>query len=254
MRPAAIITGSATGVGAATAVLLAQKGWNVLINYTRSKIEAEETAEQCRKSGADVIILQGDVSDDLACRKMVDLSIEKWGHLNALVNNAGTTRFCPLPDLEGLTQADFQDLYQVNVVGAFQMARAAAPYLKKEKGSVVNVSSISGLNGSGSSIAYACSKGAMVTLTLSLAHALAPEVRVNAICPGFIQGRWTKNFLGDHYDKVKRNFAQAATLGVTAMPEDIAEGIVYFVTGAKLSTGEIRTIDAGFSHYVTKLG
>lgn len=254
MNPGVIITGSATGVGAATALLMAEKGWNVLINYTKSKTEAEETAHKCQQWGSDVIVKKADVSEDLNCRNLVRSAVERWSRLDALVNNAARTRYCPLSDLEGLSEKDFHDLYQVNLVSAFQMTRAAAPYLKTQKGSVVNVSSIAGQNGSGSSIAYACSKGALITLTLSLAHALAPEIRVNAVCPGFIQGRWTRNFLGDGYDQVNKNFADASTLKVTATPEDIAEGIVYFVTGAKLSTGEIRTIDGGFSHHVTKLG
>jgi 3-oxoacyl-[acyl-carrier protein] reductase len=234
--------------------MLSQMGWNVLINYSRSGAEAEETARYCREAGADIIVMQGDVSDDAVCRKLVEISVARWGRLDALVNNAGTTRYCPLSDLEGLKKDDFIHLYEVNVLSAFQMSRAAAPHLKKQSGSIVNVSSISALNGSGSSIAYTCSKGAMVTLTLSLAHALAPEVRVNAVCPGFIQGRWTKSFLGGKYEQVNENFAKASTLQTTATPADIAEGIVYFVTGAKLSTGEVRTIDGGFSHKVTSLG
>jgi 3-oxoacyl-[acyl-carrier protein] reductase len=234
--------------------MLSQMGWNVLINYSKSKAEAEETAKFCRDAGADIIIMQGDVSNDDVCRQLVEASMAQWGRLDALVNNAGTTRYCPLPDLEGLSRDDFIHLYEVNVLSAFQMSRAAAPHLKKQHGSIVNVSSISALNGSGSSIAYTCSKGAMVTLTLSLAHALAPQVRVNAVCPGFIQGRWTKNFLEEKYEQVNKNFAKASTLQMTATPADIAEGIVYFVTGAKLSTGEVRTIDGGFSHKVTSLG
>ncbi|MCB0685751.1 MAG: SDR family oxidoreductase [Saprospiraceae bacterium] len=253
MKPCAIVTGSATGVGSSSAKLLAKQGWNVLVNYTKSKDEAEETAKQCIAYGAEVIVFQGDVSEDAVCRSMVQEVIDQWGRLDGLVNNAGTTRFCALNNLEGLNEDDFHYLYQVNLVSAFQMSRAAAPFLKASRGSIVNVSSIAGINGSGSSIAYACSKGAMITLTHSLAHALAPEIRVNAICPGFIQGRWTRNFLKENYEKINQNFAQASSLEVTALPEDIAEGIVYFITGAKLSTGEIRTIDAGFSHKVTTL-
>lgn len=253
MKPGIIITGSATGVGAATARSLASKGWNVLINYTKSKKEAEETAHHCSQFGSDTILMKADVSEDLNCRKMVQKAFEKWNRIDGLVNNAAQTRFCPLSDLEGLKQQDFHDLYQVNLVSAFQMTRAATPYLMNQKGSVVNVSSIAGINGNGSSIAYACSKGALITLTLSLAHALAPDVRVNAICPGFIQGRWTKNFLKENYEKVNESFARASSLQTTATPEDVADGIVHFITGAKLSTGEIRTIDGGFSHFVTKL-
>ena len=218
MRKSAIVTGSSSGVGAATALMLAKEGWNLVVNYSKSKSEGQDVAQKCRAYGADVILFQGDVSNDDICRDMVDSVVQKWGGLDALVNNAGTTKFCPLSDLEGLNEDDFLNLYRINVLSAFQMSRAAAPHLKKAQGSIVNVSSISALNGSGSSIAYTCSKGAMVTLTLSLAHALAPHVRVNCICPGFIQGRWTKNFLKDSYDKVNRAFAEASSLQVTATP------------------------------------
>jgi 3-oxoacyl-[acyl-carrier protein] reductase len=254
MKKTAIITGSATGVGAATAIQLAQEGWNVVVNYSKSELEAQETAKKCEGHGAEVILMKADVADDTNCRNMVAAVMTKWGRLDALVNNAGTTRFCPLSDLEGLSKEDFMYLYEVNVLSAFQMSRAAAPHLKKSNGSIVNVSSISALNGSGSSMAYTCSKGAMVTLTLSLAHALAPEVRVNCICPGFIQGRWTKNFLGEKYEAVRDNFAAASSLQATTTPEDIADAIAYYVTRAKLNTGEIRTVDGGFSHHVVKLG
>ncbi|NND31762.1 MAG: SDR family oxidoreductase [Saprospiraceae bacterium] len=254
MRKTSIITGSATGVGASTAIQLAEEGWNVVVNYSKSEREAEETSQVCRSKGAEVLLFKADVSVDDKCRDMVSAAIEKWGRLDALVNNAGTTRFCPLSNLEGVSEDDFLHLYRVNVLSAFQMSRAAAPHLKKTKGSIVNVSSISALNGSGSSIAYTSSKGALVTLTLSLAHALAPDVRVNCICPGFIQGRWTRNFLKENYDRVNANFAQASSLQVTATPEDIADAIAYYVTRAKINTGEIRTIDGGFSHNVAKLG
>jgi 3-oxoacyl-[acyl-carrier protein] reductase len=253
-RSTAIITGSATGVGAATAIQLAEEGWNVLVNYSKSEQEAQATASQCESLGAEVILMKADVAEDTNCRMMVDAVMAKWGRLDALVNNAGTTRFCPLADLEGVSEDDFLYLYKVNVLSAFQMSRAAAPHLKKSHGSIVNVSSISALNGSGSSIAYTSSKGALVTLTLSLAHALAPEVRVNCICPGFIQGRWTKNFLGGKYESVRDNFAAASSLQATTTPEDIADAIAYYVTRAKLNTGEIRTVDGGFSHHVVKLG
>ncbi len=254
MNKTAIITGSATGVGSATALQLAARGWNVLINYSKSQKEAEDIFSQCKDLGSDALLYKGDVSSDAVCRKMVKIAVDHWGRLDGLVNNAGTTCYCKLSDLEGVKKDDFIYLYEVNLLSAFQMTRAAAPHLKRNKGSIVNVSSISALNGSGSSIAYTCSKGAMVTLTLSLAHALSPDVRVNCICPGFIQGRWTKNFLGERYDEIENSFANASSLNVTATPDDIAESIVYFITGAPLSTGEIRTVDGGFSHYVTKLG
>ncbi|MDA0194006.1 MAG: SDR family NAD(P)-dependent oxidoreductase [Bacteroidetes bacterium] len=241
----AIITGSATGVGAATAILLARRGWNVVINYSRSKTEAEDTAKLCKSNGADFLIIEADVSSDEQSANMVSQTIKRWGRLDALVNNAGTTRFCDYGNLEGLSKKDFLDLYEVNVVGAYQMSKYAAPYLKSVKGCIVNTSSISAISGVGSSIAYAASKGALSTMTLSLAHALAPEVRVNAVCPGFIQGRWTKGFLGDRYETVKKSIEKQTIIGRTSLPEDIAKSIVYLIEDAPTTTGQFLVVDGG---------
>jgi 3-oxoacyl-[acyl-carrier protein] reductase len=241
----AIITGSATGVGAATAISLARRGWNVVINYSRSKSEAEETAKLCKANGTDVLIIEADVSNDEQCTNMVSQTITKWGRVDALVNNAGTTRFCDYGNLEGLSKKDFLDLYEVNVVGAYQMTKHAAPYLKSVNGCIVNTSSISAISGVGSSIAYAASKGALSTMTLSLAHALAPEVRVNAVCPGFIQGRWTKDFLGDRYESVKHDIEKQTIIGQTSLPEDIAKSIVYLIEDALTTTGQFLVVDGG---------
>lgn len=253
-RKVAIITGSSTGVGAATAMQLAQRGWNVVINYARSQQEAEATAMQCREAGAEVLLIQADVSSDTACRDLVHEVYHAWGRIDALVNNAGTTKFCAYDNLEGLSAEDWHHIYGINVVGAYQMARAAAPHLKEQQGCIVNNASIAGLNGMGSSIAYAASKGALVTLTLSLAHALGPEIRVNAVCPGFIQGRWTQGFLGERYEAVNQQFAEAATLQKTALPADVAEVIVFLVTGARLMTGEIMIVDGGSTLKQVTLG
>ncbi len=163
-----------------------------------------------------------------------------------MVNNAGTTQFCSYADLEGLTKEDFLSLYEVNVVGAYQVTRAAVPYLKKAAdGAIVNTSSISAISGVGSSIAYASSKGALSTMTLSLAHALAPDIRVNAVCPGFIQGRWTKHFLGEQYDAVNEIISNASLLGRTTVPADIANSIVFLIEKAGMMTGQILTVDGG---------
>ena len=162
------------------------------------------------------------------------------------MNNAGTTKFCQYSDLEGLTKADFLNLYEINVVGAYQMTRAAVPHLKASlDGVIVNTSSVSAISGVGSSIAYAASKGALSTMTLSLAHALAPRVRVNAVCPGFIQGRWTQEFLGDKYEAVKEVIERGTLLRQTALPEDIADSIVFLIEKAKMMTGQILTVDGG---------
>ena len=154
-RKVAIVTGSATGVGAATAVLLAEKGCNVIINYTKSKKEADETAEIIRKKGIEAIVCQGDVANDDDCRAMVQTAVDAWGRIDYLVNNAGKTKFNPFPNLEGLTKEDFLDIYAVNVVGAYQMVRAVEPHMRKlGKGAIVNNSSIGGVTGIGSCLLY----------------------------------------------------------------------------------------------------
>ena len=245
-KKVALVTGSATGVGAATCMLLAAKNWDVVINYSRSSAEASETAALCKASGSKVLVCQADVSEDRDCREMVHKTIESFGRLDALVNNAGTTRYCSFEDLEGLTKEDFMYLYGVNVVGAYQVTRAAVPHLKQaENPAIVNTSSISAISGVGSSIAYAASKGALSTMTLSLAHALAPKIRVNAVCPGFIQGRWTKDFLKDRYDSVRKSVESATLLEKTSVPEDIARTIVHLIEDALMTTGQILTVDGG---------
>ena len=254
-KKVAIVSGSATGVGAASCIKLARRGWNVVVNYTKSIDEAKQTMERCREFGNEVLLVRCDVSDDNQCRSMVEQTIERWGRIDALVNNAGTTRFCSYTDLEGLSKSDFQDIYAVNVIGAYQLSRAAVPYLKQAAdGAIVNISSISAISGVGSSIAYAASKGALSTLTLSLAHALAPDIRVNAICPGFIQGRWTKNFLGDRYEEVKSGIEKASLLQRTTIPEDIADSVVFLIENARLISGEILTVDGGNIVNQNKLG
>ncbi len=241
----AIVTGSSSGVGAATCIELARRGWNVVINYAHSEQEAHDTAEKCKEYTDGVLVVKADVSQDDQGIHMINQTIEKWGRLDALVNNAGTTSYCNYKNLDGLSKEDFLKIYEVNVVGAYQVTRAASKYLTESKGSVVNTSSISAISGVGSSIAYAASKGALSTMTLSLAHALAPDVRVNAVCPGFIQGRWTKNFLGDRYDEVLKDIEKTTLIHKTSLPEDIAKAIVYLVADAGTTTGQLLTIDGG---------
>lgn len=241
----AIITGSASGVGAATCIEFAKRGWNVVVNYSKSKDEALNVVKQCESLGAKTLLCQANVADEMDCKKMVEATIATFGNINALVNNAGATRYCNYNDLDGLTKQDFQDLYEINVIGAYQMVKFSAPHLKESNGSIVNISSISAISGVGSSIAYAASKGALSTMTLSLAHALAPVVRVNGVCPGFIQTRWTKNFLGERYDSVKETIEKSCLVNKTSLPEDIAKGIIYLAVDAVTTSGQLLTIDGG---------
>ena len=242
-----IVTGSATGVGAAAAKLLASKGCNVVVNYTKSEAEAQATAAACEALGVQAILCQADVAKDEDCRRMVSAAMDRWGRVDGLINNAGTTQFVNHANLEGLSADDFHRIYSVNVIGPFQMTRAVVPHMKAAgRGAIVNVSSIAGVMGVGSSIAYTASKGALNTMTLSLARVLGPEIRVNTIAPGFIQGRWLRGGMGDDaYEAAVAAQERATPLHRAGTPEDMAEAAVWFIEGATNVTGEILIVDAG---------
>lgn len=249
----AIVTGSASGLGAATAEILARSGTRLVINYSSSQKEAEATAELCRKAGAaEVLVAQGDVSKDDDCRKIV-AAAGGWGRLDILVNNAGTTKHVAHADLDGLSAEDFQRVYGVNTIGPFQMVRAARSLLEAgAKGSgrpsaVVNVSSVAGISGVGSSIAYAASKGALNTMTLSLSRALAPLIRVNTVCPGYIDTPWFTKGRGEAGAKQVRDSVVAKVpLKVASTAEDIAQLVCFLAMPASSNmTGEVVRMDAG---------
>ncbi|HET9975909.1 MAG TPA: SDR family oxidoreductase, partial [Burkholderiaceae bacterium] len=203
-RRVAIVTGAASGVGAATALLLAQRGHDLVLNFHRSAEGMQACLDACRAAGVDAVALQGDVADDTVCRALAREAVQRFGAIDAVVNAAGATRFVPIADLEGVGAADFQHIIGINTIAPFQMARAAARHLR-DGAAIVNVSSNSTLSGNGSSLPYVVSKGALNTLTLGLARALAPRVRVNAVLPGLIEGRWMREGLGDEaaYQRVK---------------------------------------------------
>ena len=253
----AIVTGSASGLGAATAAILAKGGARIVVNYSSSQKEAEQTADLCRSAGGEVIIVQGDVSRDEDCRKIV-AAAAPWGQLDALVNNAGTTKHMPHDNLDGLSAEDFQRLFGVNAIGPFQMVRAARPLLEaaaKQRGrasSVVNVSLVAGISGIGSSVAYAASKGALNTITLSLARALAPLIRVNAVCPGYIDTPWfTKGRGIEGAAKVRDAVVAKVPLKRASSAEDVAAVVCFLATPQSSNmTGEVIRIDAG-AHLIT---
>ena len=246
-KKVAIVTGSATGLGAAAALMLAQKGWNVVINYTKSLAEAQESEAACKKAGAETLLAQGDVAEDADCKSIVAATMKKWGRIDGLINNAGVSKFNNHANLDGVNKDDFIRIYSVNVIGAYQMTRACAPHMKQQgNGSVVNISSIAGVMGIGSSVPYAASKGALNTMTLSLARALGPEIRVNAVCPGFIQSRWLLTGLGEEtYNNLKKSQEATTPLRHAGTPEDMAEVAVWLLEGARNVTGEVVMVDAG---------
>jgi len=249
-----IVTGAATGLGAATAIGLARAGVSRLVlNYSSSKEACEATAEACRAAGArDVRVVQGDVSSDEDCRRIVAAAAD-WGAVHALVNNAGTTMHVPHGALDQLSADDFHRIYGVNTVAPFQMVRAARSLLEAGASawgipaSVVNVSSIAGISGIGSSIAYVGSKAALNGITLSLARALAPLIRVNALCPGYMDTPWFVKGTGqDAADKLRESVKQTTPLNAAPTPDDVAEAAVFLAgPGSRFMTGEIVPYDAG---------
>lgn len=244
----AIVTGSSSGVGAATARLLASLGCNVVINYNSNPAGAETVAAACAEHGVETLVMQANVAEDGDCRALANAAIEKWGRLDILVNNAGTTKFVDHADLEGLSAEDFHHIYGVNVIGAYQMIRAVSEQMRQQEegGVVVNVASIAAVTGIGSCVAYAASKGAMVTMTLSLARSLGPKIRMNAVCPGFIEGDWLRQGLGDEvYEQVREANRKGAALGVVANADTVADGILSFITGPQIVTGETLLLDGG---------
>jgi len=242
-----IVTGSSSGVGAATARMLAEKGCRVVINYSKSVDAARVVAGEFESLGGEILICQADVANDDDCRRMVTKTLKKWGRLDALINNAGTTKFVQHADMDGLDSEDFQNIFGVNVIGAFQMVRAASNALKASRdASIVNVASIAGVKGVGSSIAYAASKGALITMTQSLARVLGPEIRVNAVCPGFITGEWLAVGMGKETYEAYKSFLEAKTpLQKTCTPESVAESILGFIEGHSIVTGQHLVLDGG---------
>jgi len=250
-RPVAIITGGSRGVGAATAQLLSEKGYDVVINFSTSSADAATVADSCRAAGARALLAQGNVGNDEDCRRIVADTISTFGRVDALVNNAGTTTFVQHTDMDALDADTFGEIQRVNTVGAFQMIRACRPHLRESaascgRGSVVNVSSVAATHGFGSSLAYIASKGGLNSMSIALARALGPEgIRVNVVCPGFIEGDWLRKGLGgERYDMIKAHLEKSTPLRAVQSPMDVAFSIVFLLEAPKL-TGDVVILDAG---------
>jgi 3-oxoacyl-[acyl-carrier protein] reductase len=243
----ALVTGAATGIGRAAAVALADVGYDVAINYSRSESAARETAALAQAKGAKTLLFKCDVSDDPSVRKMLVAVEKEFGRLDALVNNAGTTSNIKPGDFEAMTAEEWDRVFAVNVRGMFQVTRAASPLLKAARGSIVNTASIVGLRPGPQPLPYAASKAAVVSLTKLLALNLAPEVRVNAVAPGWMEGDWMKRMLADRYDDLMARRAKSTPLRRCATAEDVAEVIVNLITSNRFVNGEIIVIDGGFS-------
>lgn len=244
---AAIVTGGGTGVGRATSLSLAKLGCHVVVNFSRSKDDAEQTAADCRALGVEAMAVQANVAIDSDCRALIDQTMKAFGRLDILVNNAGTTRFIDADDLEAVDDEAWADIMNVNVKGAFQCVRAAKqPMLDSGGGHVINISSVAAFRCKGSSIPYCASKAALNNMTLALAHTLAPDIRVNAIAPGYIDSRWIRNAVGDDkYSAFMKEAAASVPLQKVSSPQDIADGILSLLTGSVTVTGQILVVDGG---------
>ena len=246
-KSVAVVTGASRGVGRAVAILLAEKGWNLTLTCSSSLEEAEKVAKECNDLGAETLVLIADVSDESKCKETVQKTIDKWKRLDVLINNAGKTVFNAHENLAGLKTEDFVEIYKTNTVGPYMMIKEAEEFLRRSPiASVVNIASIAGVIGVGSSIAYVASKGALVMMTKSLAKALGP-IRINAICPGFIEGEWLKTGLGDEAYKATKSFIESTTpLSMVCNPEKVAKGVWFFIEDAIATTGETLILDGGF--------
>ncbi len=244
---AAIVTGASTGIGAAAALALAQRGTGVIVNCVRSVEAAEAVAAACRAAGGRARVVRGDVAEDADCRALVAAAAEEFGRLDYLVNNAGTSVFVKHGNLDGLDAGDFARIFAVNVTGAFQMVRAARALLDASgAGAIVNVASIAGTCAIGSSIAYAASKAALINMTSSLARTLAPAIRVNAVAPGFVDTAWHARAMGEEYrTKLVETMRAGTPLKAVTAPADVAEAILWLLEQGRHVTGETLHIDAG---------
>ncbi len=237
----ALITGGGTGVGRAASLQFARRGFDVAINYSRSRDDAEQTASEVQELGQRAIVVQCDVSSDEQAVSMIEAVRREFGRLDVLVNNAGTTYFIEHTDLDAMSEDKWDRILAVNLKGAFFVSRAAIHLMRENGGgAIVNVASVAGVAGSGSSIAYAASKGGMITMTKSLAKAFAPDIRVNAVCPGVIISRW----LGDHQDMVDKAIS-ITPLQRASTTDDIADVITFLACDASMMTGQALVVDGG---------
>ncbi len=247
-RKKALVTGGATGIGRSAVLALARAGYDVAINYASSAQAAADTASAAQALGARTLLLQCDVADEAAVRAMLAQVGEAFGHLDALVNNAGTTAKWKVKDLESLDLAEWDRTFAVNVRGTFQVTRAAVPWLKKGTNpAVVNTASIVGLRPGPQPLPYAASKAAVVNLTKTLAWNLGPEIRVNAVAPGWMEGEWMERMLGDKYDDLMGKRARLTPLRRCVTADDVAETMLSLITANRFVTGEIVVIDGGFT-------
>src|SRR5213594_3132407 len=247
-RPVGLVTGAATGIGSSVALALAKNGYDVVINYSRSEEAAKKTARDAESAGARTSVYRCDVSDDADVRAMLEATKQQFGRLDVLINNAGTTVDVEPKNLEGMKVEDWNRVFSVNVLGLFLVTRAAVPLLRKStNGCIVNTCSIAGLRPSAQPLPYAASKAAVANLTKTLANALGPQIRVNAVAPGWMEGDWMRRTLAENYEGLMARRAHYTPLKRCCTADDVAETMLSLILSNHFVTGEIIVIDGGFS-------
>jgi 3-oxoacyl-[acyl-carrier protein] reductase len=247
-KPVALVTGAATGIGRSAAIALAKNGYDVVINYSRSEDAARITAQDAETAGAKTLLHRCDVSDDVGVRAMLAATEKEFGRLDVLINNAGTTVDVEPKNLEEMTVDGWNRVFAVNVLGLFLVTRAAAPLLKKSPNAcIVNTCSIAGLRPSAQPLPYAASKAAVANLTKTLANALGPQIRVNAVAPGWIEGEWMKRTLAENYEGLMTRRAKYTPLKRCCTEDDVADSMLSLILHNRFVTGEIIIVDGGFS-------
>ena len=247
-KPVALVTGASTGIGRSAAIALAKNGYDVVINFSRSEEAAKITARDAEAAGARTLLFRCNVSDDSCVRAMIAAVEKEFGRLDVLVNNAGTTVDVEPKNLEGMTVEDWNRVFNVNVLGLFLVTRAAVPLLKKSPdGCIVNTCSIAGVRPSAQPLPYAASKAAVANLTKTLANALGPQIRVNAVAPGWVEGEWMQKTLGENYEGLFARRAKYTPLKRCCTTDDVADSMLSLILHNRFVTGEIIIVDGGFS-------
>jgi len=247
-RKVALVTGAATGIGKSAVLALARAGYDVAINYNSSETAARATAREAEKLGAKALLAKCDVSDEAGVRSMLDSVNKTFGRLDVLINNAGTTASWKAKDLDSLSLEEWDRVFAVNVRGLFQVTRASLPLLRKgDHPCIVNTASIVGLRPGPQPLPYAASKAAVVNLTKTLAWNLGPEIRVNAVAPGWMEGDWMKRMLKDKYEDLMGKRAKSTPLKRVVTAEDVAETMMSLIQSNRFVTGEVIIIDGGFT-------
>src|ERR1700675_407669 len=246
-KRAALVTGAASGIGRAAALALARAGYDVAINYSKSEKEAKALAEEAGRSGVRTLLCRCDVADEAGVRAMLKTVGDQFGRLDVLINNAGTTAAWKPKDLESLSLEDWDRVFAVNVRGLFQVTRAAVPLLRAAKGCIVNTASMVGFRPRRQPLPYAASKAAVINLTKTLAWNLGPEIRVNAVAPGWMEGDWMRRMLKDKYDDLMGKRARATPLKRCVTADDVAETMMTLIQANRFVTGEVIVIDGGFA-------